>query len=117
MNTTGKQFMNKTLAALLATTATALCLGAHAADVATPAPVLDHAEAKDMKNQSDAQYKASKKEADARLARNKADCKSELSGGVEGACKGDAKAQAKKEKADAKLMNKAEKADIKSDTK
>ena len=37
-------------------------------DVAAPAPVLDHAEAKDMKNQSNAQYKASKKEADARLS-------------------------------------------------
>src|SRR3954470_7947289 len=104
--------MNKTLATLLATTAASLCIGAHAAEAAASAPLLDHAEAKDLKNQSDAHYKAHKKEADARLDLNKADCKSELKGAVARACKDDAKAQARKEKADAKLVNKAEKADV-----
>ena len=106
--------MNKTLLALLAATATSLSFGAMAADNDA---TLTHSQASALKDQSDAQYKANKKMADADADVNKADCKAALSGGVKRACKDDAKAQAKKDKADAKLVNKAEKADIKSDTK
>jgi hypothetical protein len=106
--------MNKTLIALLAAVAATLSLGAGAATVDGS---LTHSQAADMKTQSNAQYKADKKIADARLDLDKADCKTALNGATERACKSDAKAQSKKDKADARLVNKAEKADIKADTK
>lgn len=93
--------MNKTLATLIAASATCLCLGAHAADDTTTPP-LDHAQAKSAEKHSDAKYKADKKKADANEDLNKANCDSSLT--KEGrACKDDAKAEAKKEKADAKV--------------
>lgn len=103
--------MNKTVIALLTAAAATLSMGAYAADELT------HSQADALKDQSNAQYKADKKMADANLDVNKADCKTEFSGGVKRACKADAKAQAKQDKADAKLVNKAEKADINSNTK
>lgn len=106
--------MNKTLIALLAAAAATLSFGAYAD--AGDAP-LTHSEAADLKTQSNADYKANKKVADANHALNKADCKENTSGGVARACKKDAKAQARQDKADAKLGNKADKADIKADTK
>lgn len=109
-----KNTMNKTLIALLAAVAATLSIGAQAADADA---TLTHSQAADLKTQSNADYKANKKIADADHAVNKADCKTTLSGGTERACKKDAKAQAKLDKADAKLVNKSEKADIKADTK
>ncbi len=104
--------MNKTLIALLA--AATLSFGAYAD--AGDAP-LTHSQASDQTTQSKADYKANKKLADANHALNKADCKENTSAGVERACKKDAKAQARQDKAGAKLENKAEKADIKADMK
>jgi hypothetical protein len=106
--------MNKTLLALLAAAAATLSIGAQAADADA---TLTHSQAADLKTQSNADYKASKKIADADHAVNTADCKTTLGGGTERACRKDAKAQAKLDKADAKMQNKAEKADIKNDTK
>jgi hypothetical protein len=129
--------MNKTLAILLSTTAAASCLGlgAHAqttdagagatttttttvttdtveTKVIPPPPGLTQSENKDLKTQSKAQYKARKNIAEANHDLNKADCKVSSDGAVQRACKGDARAQEKKEKADAKLIHAEEKADI-----
>ena len=105
--------MNKSLAAILATsTAAFLCVGVHAQDTSSTAP-LNQAEAHDQKTQAKADYKASKKEADARLDRAKADCEVSTNTSAEvSACKKDAKAQAKKDKADAKLTRAQDKASI-----
>jgi hypothetical protein len=126
--------MNKTLATLLAATAAScLSLGVQAqttdAGAATtttttvttdtvetkvipPAPGLTHSESKDLKTQSNAQYSARKNIAEANHNLNKADCKVSSDGAVARACKGDARAQEKKEKADAKLIHAEEKANI-----
>lgn len=125
--------MNKSLATVLAATVTCLGLAAHAQDlkpgdpnttttttttvttdtvVPTPSPGLSKAEGKDLRNQSEAQYKARKKIADANLDLNKADCESTSTGAVKRACKSDAKAQAKKDKADAKVIHTEEKSAI-----
>jgi hypothetical protein len=113
--------MNKTLTTLLAATATCFGLAAHAADVgataSTDAPTLNRDEAKQLKTQSDADYKARKKVADANKALDKADCKNTFDGGVERACKSDARATAKEAKAEAKVIHEAEKADIKANSK
>lgn len=106
--------MNKTLVALLAATVATLSPGAYADSADAP---LTHSQASDLKTQSNADYKADKKIADANHTLNKADCKENTSGGVERACKKDAKAQSRQDKADAKLQNKAEKADINAVTK
>ncbi|MGN6526854.1 MAG: hypothetical protein ACTHL8_10725 [Burkholderiaceae bacterium] len=84
--------MNKTLTALLAAAGLAFAsLAAHA----------DDANSQNDK-QANAQYKADKKRADANEDLNKAKCGSSLT--KEGrACKSDASAEAKKEKADAKV--------------
>ena len=137
--------MNKSLATLLATAAAAgFSLGAYAQSTdAQPAPGtpgttttttvttettetklvpvqspgLTHSEAKDAKVQSTADYKARKNIAEANHDLNKADCKVNADGAVERACKSDARAQEKKEKADAKLIHKQEVQDINSQTK
>ena len=134
--------MNKTLATLLAATAAAsFSLGAQAQDAAVqpgtpgtttttttvttdttetrvvpPAPGLTHSQAKDLKAQSTAEYKARKNIAEANHDLNKGDCKVNADGAVERACKADARALERKQKADAKLIHEQEKADIKSDT-
>ena len=134
--------MNKTLATLLATTAAAtFSIGAYAqsTDVApgtpgtttttttvttdtvetkmVPAPGITKSEAKDLKTESKADYKARKNIAEANHDLNKADCKVNADGAVERACKADARAQERKDKADAKLIHKSEQQDINAVTK
>ena len=136
--------MNKTLATLLATAAAAtFSIGAYAqsTDAApapgtpgtttttttvttdtietkmVPAPGVTHKEAKDLKTESKADYKARKNIAEANHDLNKGDCKVHTEGAVERACKADARAQEKKEKADAKLIHKTEQQDINAVTK
>jgi hypothetical protein len=137
--------MNKSLATLVATAAAAgFSLGAYAQSTdAQPAPGtpgttttttvttettetklvpaqspgMTHSEAKDAKIQSTADYKARKNIAEANHDLNKADCKVGADGAVERACKADARAQEKKEKADAKLIHKQEVQDINAQTK
>ena len=135
--------MNKSLATLLATAAAAgFSMGAYAQDAQpapapgtpgttttttvttettetklVPAPGLTRSEAKDAKIQSTAEYKARKNIAEANHDLNKADCKVDASGAVERACKSDARAQEKKDKADANLIHKQETQDINAVTK
>ena len=137
--------MNKSLATLLATAAAAgFSLGAYAQSTdAQPAPGtpgttttttvttettetklvpvqspgLTHSEDKDLKTESKGDYKARKNIAEANHDLNKADCKVNADGAVERACKADARAQEKKEKADAKLIHKQEVQDINAQTK
>jgi len=134
--------MNKSLATLLATAAAAtFSLGAFAQDAQpapgtpgtttttttvttdtvetkmVPAPGITKSEAKDLKTESKADYKARKNIAEANHDLNKGDCKVSTDGAVERACKADARAQEKKEKADAKLIHKTETQDINAQTK
>ena len=133
--------MNKSLATLLATAAAAgFSMGAYAQDTSpapgtpgttttttvttettetklVPAPGLTRSEAKDAKIQSTAEYKARKNIAEANHDLNKDDCKVDGSGAVERACKSDARAQEKKDKADANLIHKQETQDINAVTK
>jgi hypothetical protein len=135
--------MNKSLATLIATAAAAgFSLGAYAQSTDTtpapgtpgttttttvttettetklvPAPTVSHSEAKDLKTESKAEYKARKNIAEANHDLNKADCKINADGAVERACKADARAQEKKEKADAKLIHKQETQDINAQTR
>ena len=104
-------------------TAGALCFGmaVQAAEMDPPmsdpkkvtTPQITRAEAKDLKTQADAEYKARKKIAEANRELNKAECKTELEGGTERACKKGAKYEAKQDKANAKQIHEAEKAEIK----
>ena len=133
--------MNKSLATLLATAAAAgFSMGAYAQDTSpapgtpgttttttvttettetklVPAPTVSKSEAKDLKTQSKAEYKARKNIAEANHDLNKADCKTSAEGSVKRACESDARAQEKKEKADAKLIHKQEDQDINAQTK
>jgi hypothetical protein len=77
-----------------------------------PAPGITHSQAKDLKTESKGDYNARKNIAEAHHDLNKADCKVNSDGAVERACKADARAQEKKEKADAKLIHKTEQQDI-----
>ena len=136
--------MNKSIATLLATTAAAtFSIGAYAQSTDTtpapgtpgtttttttvttdtietrmvPAPGVTKSQAKDLKTESKADYKARKNIAEANHDLNKADCKVNSDGAVERACKADARAQERKEKADAKLIHKTEQQDINAVTK
>ena len=134
--------MNKSLATLLATAAAAtFSIGAYAQDAQpapgtpgtttttttvttdtietkmVPAPGVTKSEAKDLKTESKADYKARKNIAEANHDLNKADCKVNADGAVERACKADARAQEKKDKADANLIHKSETQDINAVTK
>ena len=134
--------MNKTLVTYLATAAVAtFSIGAHAQDAQpapgtpgtttttttvttdtietkmVPAPGITKSQAKDLKTESKADYKARKNIAEANHDLNKGDCKVNTDGAVERACKADARAQEKKEKADAKLIHKTEQQDINAQTK
>ena len=136
--------MNKSLATLLATAAAAtFSIGAYAQSTdATPAPGtpgtttttttvttdtietkmvpvpgVTKSQAKDLKTESKGDYKARKNIAEANHDLNKADCKVNSDGAVERACKADARAQEKKDKADAKLIHKTEQQDIDAVTK
>ncbi len=134
--------MNKSLATILATAAVAtFSIGAHAQDAQpapgtpgtttttttvttdtietkmVPAPGITKSQAKDLKTESKADYKARKNIAEANHDLNKGDCKVNTDGAVERACKADARAQEKKDKADAKLIHKTEQQDINAQTK
>ena len=134
--------MNKSLTTLLVTAAVAgFSLGAHAQDAQpvpgtpgtttttttvttdtietkmVPAPGITKSQAKDLKVESTADYKARKNIAEANHDLNKADCKVGSDGAVERACKADARAQEKKDKADANLIHKQETQDINAQTK
>ena len=134
--------MNKTLVTYLATAAVAtFSIGAQAQDAQpapgtpgtttttttvttdtvetrmVPAPGITKSQAKDLKTESKADYKARKNIAEANHDLNKAGCKVNSDGAVERACKADARAQEKKEKADAKLIHKQEQQDINAVTK
>jgi len=135
--------MNKSLATLLATAAAAgFSFAAHAQSTDTapapgtpgttttttvttettetklvPAPTVTRNEAHDLKVQSKAEYKARKNIAEANHDLNKADCKVNSDGVVERACKADARAQERKEKADAKLIHKEETQEINAQTR
>ena len=107
--------MNKTTSNLLAAFAALACLSASAADTGKAAPdaTLSRGEAKDLKNQSEGQYKARKQVAEANQTLNETDCKTSLSGSAKRACDKSAKATAKSEKADAKTVHEAEEQAIK----
>ena len=102
--------MNKLFSTPLVIIAVSLCLSAGAADSdkTATAPVLDRTEAKDLKTQSEASYKARKKVAEANEVLNKADCKTTLEGSSRRACERSAKAAAKSHKADAKTVHEIE---------
>ena len=107
--------MNKTISTVIAASAAWLCLSAQAADTEKTAPEagLTRPEAKDLKNQSEAQYKARKKVAEAQEDLNRADCKTALDGAAQRACAKTAKADAKTKKAAAKTVHEAEESAIK----
>lgn len=89
---------------------------AHAADTTAPATEgkLTSEQARDLKTESKAEYKARKKVADAQEGLDVADCKtSGLDSKNERDCKHDAKEASKAAKKEAKQIHKDEKADIK----
>ena len=96
---------HKTLSAVVAAVAACFCLTAHAADGAT----ITKDQAKDLKTQSDGQYKARKNVAEANEDLNRANCKTALDGAAQRACEKSAKATEKSQKADAKTVHKMEK--------
>lgn len=100
--------MYKTAQAFIAAAAASFCLGAFAAE-----PTITKDEAKDLKTQSDAQYKARKNVAEAAEDLNKGDCKTALEGSAKRACEKSAKAAAKSDKANAKTVHEIEKQAIK----
>lgn len=102
--------MNKTLTTIIATTVASFCVAAHAAGTDG---TLSSTEAKDLKTQSESQYKARKKVAEANEELNKGDCKTALEGSAKRACEKSAKAAAKSQKADAKTIHEAQEATIK----
>jgi hypothetical protein len=109
--------MKHTLASIIAITAACYGLAAQAADSAASAPALTKQEAKDAKTQSDAAYKARKNVAEANHDLNKGDCKVAADGSTERACKKEARAIEKQEKAEAKTIHEAEKDAIKANSK
>lgn len=116
--------MKRSIATLIALAFGAtLSLGAQAQDaaasapVAPAAPVLNKQDAKDLKTQSKAEYKASKDVANANKELNKGDCEVAFDGSAERACKKTARAQAKADKAQAKAVHEAEKDAIKANSK
>ncbi|UUX95766.1 hypothetical protein [Aquabacterium sp. J223] len=86
-------------------------LTALAADA--PAGGLTRSEARDLKTQSDSQYKARKHVAEANRDLNKGDCEVAADGKLERACKRDADAAAKQEKTEAKVIREAQRDAIK----
>jgi hypothetical protein len=100
------------LASIAATAALGLCTTAFAAD-----PTLTKEDGKDLKTQSEAQYKARKNVAEANEDLAKGDCKSDLEGSAKRACNKAARASAKRDKAAAKVMHEKEEQQIKDATK
>jgi hypothetical protein len=76
-------------------------------------PTILTQEGKDAKEHSKAEYKARKKVAEANKELNKADCETSSNGMAEHACKKNARAISKQEKAEAKMIHENEKKDIK----
>lgn len=114
--------MNTQIKTLLAATATCFSLSVMAAEATTTLPsdpggALTSQEARDLKTQNKADYKAHKKVADANKDLEVADCKTAgLEAKDERDCKHDAKLNAKATKHDAKEVYKDNKAGIKSRT-
>jgi hypothetical protein len=79
----------------------------------SPAPAGLSQEAKDDKVRAKAEYKARKQVAGANKTLNKADCEVKADGMLEHACKNEARAAAKLEKAEAKTTYEIEKKQIK----
>lgn len=106
--------MNASFKAILVTTAAAFSLAAYAADTAVEAtPPLTKQEAKDLKTDSKADYKARKNITEAQKELDLADCKtSGLDSKTERDCKKAAKESAKSSKHEAKEIYKQEKEDI-----
>lgn len=111
-----KTHLSTAFASILATAAASICLVSGAVAQDTSSPELTKDQAKDLKTQSDADYKARKKIADAKADLNTADCKTSTEGGVQRACKTSVKGVEKQDKANAKMVHEAEKADIKANT-
>lgn len=76
-------------------------------------PAINKQEAKDLATQSKAEYEARKDLADANHELNKADCEITEEGGAERACKKEAKALRKAQKAEAKQIHEGDKQAIK----
>ncbi|WP_298233426.1 hypothetical protein [uncultured Azohydromonas sp.] len=79
-------------------------------------PVINKQEAKDLNTQSKAEYEARKDLADANHELNKADCEITADGSAERACKKEAKALRKAQKAEAKQIHEGDKQAIKAMT-
>jgi hypothetical protein len=107
-----------TASAIIAAAAAAFCLSAVAADPATSPsdPTVTKGEAKDLKTQSDARYKARKNVAEANEDLAKGDCKTALEGSAKRACEKHARASAKTDKAAAKTVHEVEEKKIKDAT-
>lgn len=101
--------MKTLFAALFA--ATLACQGLPA--LAQEAPVINKQEAKDLHTQSKAEYEARKDVADANHELNKADCEVTADGSAERACKKEAGAIRKAQKAEAKQRYESDKDAIK----
>lgn len=87
----------------------AFALPAYAADDAkAPDAGLTRTEAKDLKTQSEAEFKAQKKVVDANAELAEADCKTSLDGSAKRACKKAVKHHAKAAKAEAKMVHESE---------
>lgn len=109
-----KKLASTLLISLFACGAFAAADGSEASKTDSSAPpTLSKGEAKDLKVHADAEYKARKKVADAAKDLNKADCETSADGSVERACKKNASASAKQDKAAAKELHEKEKAEIK----
>jgi hypothetical protein len=78
-----------------------------------PPTGISRSEAKDLKTQSEAQYKARNKVAEAQETLNRADCKTALEGSAKRACEKTAKSAAKTQKSAAKTVHEAEEDAIK----
>lgn len=108
--------LKRTISTLVVTVASAFCFAAVAAEPASEA-TLNKSEAKDLKTQSEAQYKARKNVAEAAEDLNKGDCKTALEGSAKRACLKSARASAKSDKAAAKTLHEVEEKKIKDNTK
>ena len=101
--------MKTLFAALIAATLVSPSLPA----LAQEQPAINKQEAKDLNTQSKAEYEARKDLADANHELNKADCEITADGSAERACKKEAKAVRKAQKAEAKQIHESDKQAIK----
>ncbi len=101
--------MKTLFAALIAATLVSPSLPA----LAQEQPAINKQEAKDLNTQSKAEYEARKDLADANHELNRADCEITADGSAERACKKEAKAVRKAQKAEAKQIHESDKQAIK----